>query len=533
MSEAASTQQFPCSFAQQRLWFLEQLEGPGAAYNVRLAVRLRGALDAGLMQQALDALVARHEALRTTLQQREGVLLQVVADALQLPLELVDMEGQGELALRREVGRLSRHVFDLAEGPLLRAWLLRAAADDHVLLLLSHHVISDAWSSGLLFRDLMASYRALRDGGEPQLPELPVQYADYAAWQREWLQGEVLEQQLAWWRKTLEGAPPLLELPTDRPRPALQGYRGDRWTHILPAALVGELHALCRREGCTPFMTLLAVFAVLLARHAGQEDLVIGTPIAGRRRTELEAVVGFFANTLALRVDLSGNPGFDALLARVRRGALAAYAHQDLPFEKLVEALRPARSLSHAPIFQVMFILQNTPWEAGAVPGLVVEPAETDAIGSAKFDLTLSATEFAGELWLGFEYNSDLFAADSIRHLAAHFERLLRAAIADPATAIDELAVPDAGEADGGSAVQGAVRPLDPGLGVHHLVLAQVAQRPDACAIVCGTQRWSYAELDDWSAALAARLQALGAAPGSVVGIALERSPQMLGAVLG
>ncbi|MCL4777494.1 MAG: amino acid adenylation domain-containing protein [Gammaproteobacteria bacterium] len=527
-------QAFPCSFAQQRLWFLEQLERPGAAYNLRLAVRLRGDLDIGLMQRALDAVVARHEALRSSLRQQDGELLQLVAGAARVTLEPVDLEGAGDAALRQEIGRLSGQVFDLARGPLLRAWLLRAAAGDQVLLLLMHHVVSDAWSSGVLFRDLMEYYGALRESRPARLPELPVQYVDYAAWQREWLQGEALERQLAWWREALAGAPPLLELPTDRPRPAVQGYRGNRWTRLLDRRLVEELQAFCQREGCTPFMLLLAVFDVLLARCSGQHDIVVGTPVAGRRRSELEPVVGFFANTLVMRADLADDPAFRELLARVRRHALLAAEHQDLPFEKLVEALQPLRSLSHAPLFQVMFILQNTPWEAASVPGLVIEPAATDAAGTAKFDLTLSATGFDGELWLGFEYNSDLFDASTIARYAAWFEQLLRAALAAADTPVSELPLAEAAELAATLASgQGAQRPLDPRQGLHDLVAAQVARRPDAIALECGAQRWSYAELDGRAAALAARLQALGAGPGTVVGIALERSPEMVAALLG
>ncbi|KAA0209195.1 MAG: amino acid adenylation domain-containing protein [Proteobacteria bacterium] len=508
-------QAFPCSFAQQRLWFLEQLERPGAAYNLRLAVRLRGDLDIGLMQRALDAVVARHEALRSSLRQQDGELLQLVAGAARVTLEPVDLEGAGDAALRQEIGRLSGQVFDLTRGPLLRAWLLRAAPGDQVLLLLMHHVVSDAWSSGVLFRDLMEYYGALRESRPARLPELPVQYVDYAAWQREWLQGEALERQLAWWREALAGAPPLLELPTDRPRPAVQGYRGNRWTRLLDRRLVEELQAFCQREGCTPFMLLLAVFDVLLARCSGQHDIVVGTPVAGRRRSELEPVVGFFANTLVMRADLADDPAFRELLARVRRHALLAAEHQDLPFEKLVEALQPLRSLSHAPLFQVMFILQNTPWEAASVPGLVIEPAATDAAGTAKFDLTLSATGFDGELWLGFEYNSDLFDASTIARYAAWFEQLLRAALAAADTPVSELPLAEAAELAATLASgQGAQRPLDPRQGLHDLVAAQVARRPDAIALECGAQRWSYAELDGRAAALAARLQALGAGPG-------------------
>ncbi|MCC7258912.1 MAG: amino acid adenylation domain-containing protein, partial [Gammaproteobacteria bacterium] len=522
----AATFEFPASFAQQRLWFLEQLEDPGAAYTIRLPVRLRGPLDVARLQAALDQLVARHEALRTTLVARDGEPVQQVAASARVAIERHDATDAAPAAQRRRIGDLSRHVFDLARGPLLRVVLLRLAADDHVLLVLLHHAIADAWSSGILFRDLAEYYTALAEGRTPHLPELAVQYADFASWQRELLVGASCARQLDFWREALAGAPPLLELPTDFPRPALQGFRGSRWTRILPRGLTAALRALGHGEQATLFMVLHAVFCLLLQRHVGSDDIVVGTPVAGRTRTELEPVIGLFASTLALRTGLAGDPPFRELLARVRRIALAAFAHQDLPFEKLVEALAPPRSLSHSPVFQVMFILQNSPWEAATIPGLVVEPAEIDAPEAAKFDLTLSATEFRGELWLAFEYNTDLFAAATIERLAAQFEALARAAVADPDAPIGALPLGEPAAAVAGPPA------LAPAASVHAMVAAAARARPGAIALECGTVRWTYAMLQDWAEQLADRLRALGAGRGAVVAVALPRGPELPGTLL-
>jgi amino acid adenylation domain-containing protein len=530
---ATPADEFPLSFAQQRLWFLAQLEGASAAYNVRLPVRLTGPLDLARLQSALDQLVARHEALRTTIGGRNGTPVQVIASHREVPIEFVDMSGVTEAAVRRKVAELSGTLFELGQGPLIRAFLVRIAPADHVLLLLTHHVISDAWSSGLLFRDLAGFYSALVAGREADLPALPVQHADYAVWQREWLQGAELEHQAAYWRQRLAGAPPLLALPTDRPRPAQQSHRGSRWTRIVSRELTAAVKSAAVAEGCTLFMWLLAAFDVLLARYAGQSDIVVGTPVAGRRRTELENVVGSFANTLVMRADLSGNPTFRQLLAQVRQSSLEAFAHQDLPFEKLVEALQPVRNLSHAPLFQVMFILQNTPWEAVPMAGIEVSPAETDAAAASKFDLTLSATEYEGQLWCGFEYCTDLFDAATIERLGGHFENLLRATVADPSLPVGDLPLQGAEQVARldreWNATDSAV---DRTRGAHHLVVACAAAQPASPAIECGEQRWSYAKLDDWSDQLAHRLRTSGVGRGEVVGICLDRSPEMVGAML-
>ena len=527
---------FPASFAQQRLWFLEQLDGAGPVWNVRLPVRLRGALDVPALEQAVAAVVARHESLRTTFGMRGGEILQFVASTMAVPVERVAMRGATEDEVRRRLGELAAHSFDIREGRLLRVFLIEQAADLHVLLLLSHHIVSDAWSSGVLFQDLAAAYRAVVSGGQPVLPELAVQYADFAVWQREWLAGAELAQQLAFWRRHLASAPVFLDLPLDHPRPRLQTYKGNRTGRGLPPQLSAELKRLATAEGVTLFMLLFAAFNVLLARWSGQHDLVVGTPIAGRRRTELEGLVGFFANTLAIRTRVDAARDFRELLRQVRASALEAFTHQDLPFEKLVEALKPPRSLAHSPLFQVLFVLQNTPWEAGTFGDLEVSPAEIAAGGTARFDLAVSVSDYDGQLWLGLEYSTDLFDVGTIERLAAGFETLLAAIVAGPAAVIGTLpvqpyadrqrqlhdwqpsAAPDAGP---------------PGGDVYSMFAAQARRTPDAIALECGGLRVDYAQLDARAGELAAQLHAAGMTGRTPVAICLERSPGMLVAILG
>ncbi|HLL48225.1 MAG TPA: condensation domain-containing protein, partial [Longimicrobiaceae bacterium] len=372
------TGELPLSFAQERLWVLDRMQPDGAAYNVPAAMRLRGALDARALERALGEVVRRHEALRTTFAERDDAPVQTVAPfgGFTLPVEDLAPLGEAErdAEARRRAAEDAARPFDLEAGPIFRARLLRLDADDHVLLLCVHHVASDGWSTGVLFRELSALYGAFLAGAGSPLPELPVQYADFAVWQREQLQGEVLDRQLAWWRERLAGAPALLELPTDRPRPAVQTHPGAAERIALPAGLTERLAALGRREGATPYMTLLAAFQVLLAKYAGSEDVVVGSPIAGRTRRELEPLIGFFVNTLVLRTDLSGDPSFRETLRRVREVTLGAYEHQELPFEKLVAELQPERSLSHSPLFQVMFALADRDGSRDGIPGVRTEP---------------------------------------------------------------------------------------------------------------------------------------------------------------
>ena len=431
----------PASFAQQRLWFLDQLEPGRAAYHIPAAVKLVGRLDTMALERALNEVVRRHEALRTTLVSDGGVPRQVVADTLELPMEVEDLSGLP--ADEREAHALCRireeaeRPFDLARGPLVRAVLLRLDEREHIAMVTMHHAISDGWSIGILIREVSALYEAFRLGEPSPLPELPAQYADYAVWQRNGLQGPALEAQLDYWMNQLAGVPDL-ELPTDRPRPAVVSHRGgERWA-ILPKSTLDAVRGLGRREGATLYVTLLAAFQVLLHRHSGQVDIAVGSPIAGRARPELEGVIGFFVNTLVVRGDLSGNPGFRELLRRIRRAAMDAYAHQDVSFEKLVSFVRPDRSASRTPLFQVMFALQNAPMPALRTPGLLLTPLELPS-RSSKFDLTLFAWEAAEGLRLTMEFSSDLFDAATADRMLAHYRILLEEIIAHPDRPIGAL----------------------------------------------------------------------------------------------
>ncbi|RYZ44403.1 MAG: DUF1549 domain-containing protein, partial [Myxococcaceae bacterium] len=373
----------PLSFAQQRLWFIHQLGVADAAYHVPLALKLEGTVDLAALQRSFDELMRRHEALRTTFRAHEGDPEQVIHPVLPLPVRQVDLTGITDPEQRHaEAAKLAREEtrspFDLEQGPLIRALLLKLSPTEHVLVLNQHHIISDGWSTGVLVREMGTLYATLSRGLASPLPELPVQYADHALWQRDWLRGEVLEHQLGYWRQQLEGAPSHLELPTDHPRPARQSFQGALLPLTLPRTSSEALEALARREGVTPFMVLLAAFQVLLGRYAGQDDVLVGSPIAGRRHAEAEALIGYFANTVVLRTRLRPQDTFRALLTQVRDTTLGAYEHQDLPFEKLVEALHPTRDPARTPFFQVTFTLQNAPLPKLELPGLSLQPMNAD-----------------------------------------------------------------------------------------------------------------------------------------------------------
>ncbi|HEY7770659.1 amino acid adenylation domain-containing protein, partial [Longimicrobium sp.] len=418
----------PPSFAQERLWFIDRLEPGSAVYNMPMARRLAGPLNAAALERALGEIVRRHEALRTVFAEVDGSPAQVVAPFAGFALPVEDLSGLGEAdreeAVRRRAGEEARRPFDLAAGPLFRAALLRLGAEDHVLLVGMHHIVSDGWSMGVLNRELSALYAAYREGRESPLPELPVQYADYAVWQREQLTGEVLDRQLAYWRERLAGAPELLELPTDHPRPPVQTHRGATVPVELSPELLERLQRLGRSEGATLYMVALAAFQVLLGKYAGSDDVVVGSPIAGRARSEVEGLIGFFVNTLVLRTDLSGDPGFREVLRRGREVTLGAYEHQEVPFEKLVAELSPERSLSHSPLFQVSFTLDNAQGAGGGLGGLAVQGVGTD-FEAAKFDLSLSLTAAAQGLRGALNYGTDLFERGTIERMLGHLERVL------------------------------------------------------------------------------------------------------------
>ncbi|WP_164014709.1 non-ribosomal peptide synthetase [Pyxidicoccus trucidator] len=530
------TGELPLSFAQQRLWFIDQLEPGSPLYNMPAALRLEGSLDAQALEAALAEVVRRHEALRTTFVSHEGQPVQHIHPDGGFRLSRVELTALPPAQRQDEARRLAREEaqrpFDLAAGPLLRALLLRLDEDEHVLLLSLHHIVTDGWSTGNLVREVAALYTAFTSGQPSPLSPLPVQYADYAVWQRGWLQGEVLEHQLSWWRQRLEGAPHALELPTDRPRPAVQTSRGAYLPVRLPLELSESLKALSRRQGLTPFMTLLAAFQVLLHRYSGQDDLIVGSPIAGRNHSDTEGLIGFFVNNLALRARIDPRAPFLSLLEQVRETTLAAYEHQDVPFAKLVEELRPQRSLSHAPLYQTSFSLLNTPMAALELPGLRLHPLAPDSL-PARFDLNLALEETPAGFSGSLHYATDLFDASTIERMWGHLRTLL-AAISEDATRPVALLPLLSPEEQRQLLVEwsGHAVPFPDGACIHELFDAQARRTPDAVALVHGEQSLSYAELETRANQLAHELRANGVRAETRVALCLERSAELVVAVL-
>ena len=520
------------SFSQQRLWFLDQVEVRGSVYVIPHGLRIRGSLDVGALERALGALVTRHESLRTTFSSVEGLPVQLVGEPFVPTLPVVEL-GEEPGRVGTSMTEEAHRGFDLARGPLFRAVLYRLGSDEHVLLLLAHHIVSDAWSIGVMVDELGALYDAFESGRAPSLPTLPVQYRDFVRWHREWLQGEVLARQLEYWRSHLSGAPLVLELPTDRPRLPVESHRGAEYSFGIPREVSAELVALARREGTTVFMALLAAFEVLLWRYTGQEDLLVGTPVAGRIRAELEGLIGLFVNTLVLRGDLSGNPTVRELLGRVREASLGAYAHQDIPFEALVEELRPERDLSRNPLFQVMIVLQNTPVRPRALPRLTLTPAEMDR-GASHVDLTLYLQETSEGLRGTFEYATDLFEGETIARMAGHYCKVLEGLAGGAEQRIAALSLLTDGErqqllVDWNR----TVLPIDDDLRIHRLFEAQVARSPESEALVVGVERFSYSQLNRRANQLARHLRGLGVGPEVSVGICMDRSAEMIVSMLG
>ncbi|HEX4945432.1 MAG TPA: amino acid adenylation domain-containing protein [Blastocatellia bacterium] len=520
----------PLSFAQQRLWFLEQLDPGTATYNLSKVMRLTGAVDAAALRQALSAMAERHEVLRTRFCTVDGTAQQVIEAAVSLPFTTATCTDQDDVEAMLQ--SVAAEPFDLTTTPLWRVHLLQLRPSEHLLVVVVHHIISDGWSVGVFWQELGALYQMALRGESLQLAALPVQYADYSLWQREELSGTALAEQVSFWRKHLDGAPALLELPTDKPRPAEQRYRGAQVTALLPSSLRDGLQKLAQESDATLFMTLLAAFQVLLMRYSQQEQIVVGTPIAGRTQAELEPLLGFFVNTLALRGDLSGNPSFQALLQRTRKAALAAYTYQELPFEKLVEELQPVRSLSYAPIFQVMFALQNAP-SATLDWGTVQLQPQPLPHRTAKFDLSLDMYEQPDGLQLLLEYDTDLFETATVQRMLEHFRVLLEAVLQNAQQPITTLPL----VAEGERALmledwnQDTV-PI-PSACLHELMEAQARRTPDAIAVVWEHQRITYCELNARANQLAHYLQAAGVVPETIVGLCVERSIEMVIGVLG
>jgi amino acid adenylation domain-containing protein len=527
----------PLSCAQQRLWFFDQLEPGNISYNLPSAIRLAGTLNVAALEQGLREIVRRHEVLRTTFVTRGEEPVQVIASAPSLGLRVVDLgglpEGEREARAQELAAQEALRPLDLASGPLLRATLLHLGAEEHVLLLTMHHIVSDGWSMGeIFFRELAALYEAFVNGRPSPLPELPIQYADYAVWQRQWLQGEVLGAKLAYWKERLTGAP-ALDLPTDRPRSELTHFRGERQLLQLPSELARKLESLSRKEGVTLFMTLLAGFQVLLSRYTGQEDVCVGTPIANRDQAELEGLIGFFVNTLVLRTDLTGNPSFRELLKRVRAVCLGAYAHQDLPFEKLVEELHPERDLSRSPLFQVLFALQDDPESVVKLPGLTLSPLQAERSITAKFDLTLGITQATDGLRAVLKYNADLFDSATITQMLGYFQTLLEGIVDHPERPLASLSLFT--EAERRQVLvewNGTAADFPRERCVHDLIAEQARHRPEATALAFPGGKLTYAELDRRANRLARDLEGLGVGPEGRVGLCLERGPELIIGVL-
>jgi amino acid adenylation domain-containing protein len=533
---AAQTTPARSSFAQERMWFMEQLEPGSALYNISIALRLRGKLHVEAVEKALQQIVSRHEALRTAFVSEHGAVRPVIEKAVTLALPLLDLshvetqerEQQAEAILIEEAQR----PFDLRQAPLLRTQLLRMGSEDHILQITLHHIVTDGWSMGVLLQEFTDLYQAEIEGRTDRLPRLAWQYRDYAEWQKEHVRGELLEEQMVYWRKQLAEVPAALELPTDRPRPTTRSYRGEHYEFTLDQAATKALHVFCRKQRATLFMGLLAGYTALLHRYTGQADIVIGTPVAGRNREETEPLIGLFVNTLALRTDLSGNPEFGELLRRVRETTLDAYEHQDIPFEKLVEEFAPTRNSGRSPLFQTMLVLENAPLPPVHLSGIEVRGKQLFNCTSA-FDLTLIAQETSGGLACVFEYSTELFEAQTIHRMAGHLQRLLQHVTTKPESCITELSLLSEAEHHEIIELWNTTQAVYPRHScIHELFEQQTAKSPDATAVIYANQQLNYRELNQRANQLAHYLRKQGVREESRVGICLERSLEMVIAML-
>ena len=537
LQRVSRTDRLPLSFSQQRLWFLDQYEPDRSFYNIPYGLRLVGPLNLSALEQTLHEIVRRHEVLRTAFPDVDGEPFQMISPPTRPSLAVIDLRlhagGEREDEARRLAGEEARRPFDLINGPVFRTNLIRLDEEDHILLLTAHHIVADGWSMGSLLRELAVLYRAFSQSQPSPLPELAIQFVDYTVWQREWLNGAELERQLSYWKKQLAQFPKRLDLPTDRGRPAVQSYRGARQTFELSHSLAETLKTFSRKEGATLFMILLAAFQTLLYRLSGQDDIVVGCPIANRRKVEVEGLIGFFANTLVLRTDFSGNPSFREMLQRVRRVALDAYEHQDLPFERLVEELNPERSLSHSPLFQAMFVLHNTPEYQVDLPGLTCQQfrLETD---TTKFDMTMSLSEQPQGIKGSLEYSTDLFEAETIVRMSGYFRTLLEGIAAAPDRPISDLPLLTDSEIHellvGWNTTD---RDYPRGRCIHELFEKQVDLTPDAVAVIFENTQLTFRELNLRANQLARYLSKLGVGPESLVGVCMERSLEMIIGIMG
>ena len=530
------TGRMPASFAQQRLWFLARLEPDSPFYNLPAGFRLRGRLDVDLLTTALNHVIARHEALRTVFQEADGQPLQVVLPSMTVTVAVVDLRnvstGEQPGELTRQIEAEAQGIFDLTRGPLVRVRVWRIAEEESVLLMTLHHIISDGWTMDILIKELVTSYQAGLSGQQVTLPPLPIQYVDYAIWQRDWMQGAVLEAQLTYWKERLGDAPAALELPTDRPRPAVQTYRGACCEFVIPGELFEQMKTFSRRHSFTLYMTLLTAFAVLLHQYSGQTSIVVGSPVANRLRIEVEELIGLFVNTLVLRTDIPDNPRWIDLLDRVRGEVLGAQTHQDLPFEHLVDAMQPERNLSHSPLFQVMFTLQTPVEQSMETPGLRVENMEIDP-GTALFDLSLDMVAESDRLSGSFEYNTALFDERTVRRFAEGFRELLTSMVADPEGRVQDRSLLTEQERRLQLIDWNAVAGPDLRLDYVTRFAAQVDRTPESPAVVSGKQSWTYRELHRRAGKAADALTAIGVGSDAIVAVLGERSSELLAMILG
>ncbi|MBE8997966.1 amino acid adenylation domain-containing protein [Nostoc sp. LEGE 12447] len=527
------SEELPLSFAQQRMWFLYQLESQSPFYNEGLQLRVAGVLNVEALQQSINEIIRRHEILRTTFPAVDGKPLQVIFPSLALVMPVLDFQGIEESEVQQIVTKEARQPFDLSNGPLLRVTLLRLGSESHILVLIMHHIITDGWSMGIFIQELSTLYRGFTLSSPLLLPELPIQYADFAVWQRQWLTEEIQKQQLNYWKQQLADAPPLLELPTDKPRPAVQTFCGATQEFQIDQNLSKQIKTFSQQSGATLFHTLLAAFVVLMFRYSGQDDICIGSPIANRNRREIEPLIGFFVNTLVLRNQIKGNPSFNEFLSQVRQVATSAYTHQDVPFEQVVEALQPERSLSYNPLFQVVFVLENFLLDTLELPDVTLTPQFVER-GTSQFDLTLAVWETKAGLIGSWEYNSDLFEADTIARMTSHFQTLLAAIIANPNQSIGEL--PMLSQPERHQLLvewNDTYTPYPHSKCIHELFEEQVEKTPDAIAVVYENESLTYQQLNLRANQLAHYLQTLGVKPEVLVGICIERSPLMLVGLLG
>lgn len=527
----------PLSFAQQRMWFLHQMDSQNPAYNESPTIRLTGYLNIEVLEQSLNAIIERHEILRTSFPMIEGKPIQKILPSLEINLLVINLPGLPVNQIEETIAQELQKPFDLTQAPLLRFTLFNLGEESYILVPVIHHIIIDGWSKGIFFKELSYFYQSFLSKTPANLPNLPIQYGDFALWQRQWLQGEILENQLNYWQKQLADAPPLLELPTDQPRPSIPTFQGHTLSFQIDPDLTDKLKTLSQKSGLTLFMTLLAAFTTLLFRYSHQEDILIGTPVANRNRQEIEPLIGFFVNTLVMRNSLQGNPTFGELLQQVRQSVLGAYANQDVPFEQVVDVLQIERSLSYNPLFQVMFALQNTPLGDLNLPGLKATSLAVENV-RVKFDLSLvleeTETETGNYLEGFWEYSGDLFTADRITRMVGHFQTLLMGIVTNPQQRVGEL--PLLTEAEKQQLLidwNQTEIPYPMDQCIHQLFEKQVAKNPEAIALIYEQESLSYQQLNQKANQLAHYLQSLGVKPDELVGICVERSPLFIIGILG